>query len=209
MLERQIISRKEARALGLKHFFTGQPCIRGHIAIRYVSKNNCRDCLVEDHRTNYAKNPTKENARTRAWWSNNEEYRSKNAELFRERARRWYAENKERSKRTTLEWQRSNPDKKQQYSSTRRARKRLSAGTHTAEQLRELLEKQNYECVYCRGSLRERRHTDHIVALARGGSNGIENIQLLCPSCNSSKGDKSHEEFLQYRARMGSVRWAA
>jgi len=39
-----IISRKEAKAQGLKHYFTGKPCKHGHIAQRLTSKGICMDC---------------------------------------------------------------------------------------------------------------------------------------------------------------------
>jgi hypothetical protein len=42
------------------------------------------------------------------------------------------------------------------------------------------------QCVRC-GS-QERLEYDHIIALARGGSNTERNIQLLCESCNRTKG---------------------
>jgi 5-methylcytosine-specific restriction endonuclease McrA len=32
------------------------------------------------------------------------------------------------------------------------------------------------------------RHVDHILPLALGGDNRRKNIQLLCPTCNLSKG---------------------
>ena len=38
-------------------------------------------------------------------------------------------------------------------------------------------------------------HLDHIVAKARGGQDVFENLQLLCPDCNSRKCDKGQTQF--------------
>ena len=40
-----IITRAEAKKLGLKSYFTGNPCQKGHIATRRVSNANCQKCL--------------------------------------------------------------------------------------------------------------------------------------------------------------------
>lgn len=37
-------TRKEAQELGIKHFFTGRPCKRGHLAARYTSMPVCMAC---------------------------------------------------------------------------------------------------------------------------------------------------------------------
>ena len=39
-----IISRKEAKAKGLKRFFTGIPCEKGHISEKLVSNRGCCEC---------------------------------------------------------------------------------------------------------------------------------------------------------------------
>ncbi|MEJ0006233.1 MAG: hypothetical protein WDM77_07565, partial [Steroidobacteraceae bacterium] len=39
-----IVSRKDARARGLKRYFTGVPCLHGHIAERFVSRMTCVTC---------------------------------------------------------------------------------------------------------------------------------------------------------------------
>ena len=39
------ISRKQAKAQGLKHYFTGKPCKHGHVDLRQVSSESCMECL--------------------------------------------------------------------------------------------------------------------------------------------------------------------
>lgn len=41
---------KDAKALGLKTYFTGKPCKNGHIAPRRVHQRTCEICLVERQR---------------------------------------------------------------------------------------------------------------------------------------------------------------
>ena len=43
----EIISRKDAAAQRLKHYFSGVPCAKGHTAPRYVSTANCLQCARE------------------------------------------------------------------------------------------------------------------------------------------------------------------
>lgn len=52
----EIISRKEAQALGLKRYFTGKPCGKGHIAERYVSDTACLQCHRDKHAKRRQKN---------------------------------------------------------------------------------------------------------------------------------------------------------
>ena len=40
-------TRKEAKAQGTKFYFTGEPCIRGHVALR-ILKGSCVECRKED-----------------------------------------------------------------------------------------------------------------------------------------------------------------
>jgi len=44
----EIISRKEAQRLGLRHYFTGEPCVRGHIDYRFTSIGACKACTREN-----------------------------------------------------------------------------------------------------------------------------------------------------------------
>lgn len=49
-----VISRKAAHTQGLKRFYTGKPCNKGHVTERYVSTGGCIGCqaLTYKHRQN-------------------------------------------------------------------------------------------------------------------------------------------------------------
>jgi hypothetical protein len=40
----QVISRAEAKAKGLRSYFTGKPCAKGHVAARRVANASCVEC---------------------------------------------------------------------------------------------------------------------------------------------------------------------
>lgn len=53
-------------------------------------------------------------------------------------------------------------------------------------------------CTYC-GSTTDKPHFDHRIPLARGGKHELSNLCVACGTCNCSKGDKTPEEFAEYR----------
>ena len=54
-------------------------------------------------------------------------------------------------------------------------------------------------CKYC--GVRADSH-DHIIPLSRGGAHSLDNLQLVCWSCNRAKWTMTEDEFLEYRKRM-------
>jgi hypothetical protein len=54
--------------------------------------------------------------------------------------------------------------------------------------LKLLLHKYNFQCVACRST--DNLTIDHIKPVSRGGTDEMNNLQILCKSCNSKKGSK-------------------
>jgi 5-methylcytosine-specific restriction endonuclease McrA len=101
-------------------------------------------------------------------------------------AREYRLKNPEKMKLLNKEWRSNHPEEMQVYESRRRAKKLGNGGTHTANDWRMIKAMYGNKCVACGregGVLTQ----DHIKPIALGGSDGIENIQPLCKSCNSSK----------------------
>jgi hypothetical protein len=53
----EIITRQAAKAAGLSFYYTGKPCVHGHIAKRYSSTKICAECSAHYSRVGRAKQP--------------------------------------------------------------------------------------------------------------------------------------------------------
>lgn len=165
-------------------------------------------------------NPDKVKAKKKRWRSSNLEHsresekrwRDANPDKIKKKNRSYKTANAERlapiARKRTEQWRIENPDKVRENgrkaSHTRRARQYEAGGSYTNAQIQDLLEKQKWKCAGhgCTVSLRESKELDHIVALARGGSNGITNLQWLCPPCNRKKRDKDPIDWAREHGKL-------
>lgn len=188
-------TRKEAIEQGSKYYFTGKPCIRGHIGKRLSQSKACVSCNEERYKERFYKNGVYDIKLRR-------KMHSKNKEQYLKKAREWSERNKEYHKKLIAQWWADNPEKAREYWSKRRAKRRAASGSHSAEEISNLLKKQNYKCAACNKGIKKKYTVDHIVPLSRGGSNFIENIQMLCRFCNTSKGVQDHVDWAQKNGRL-------
>lgn len=122
-------------------------------------------------------------------------YRSANPEVQREYIRR----NRDRVLALAMKYRAENVDRFRAYRSNRRAREMHSGKGIKPEDIAMLMTKQKRKCACCKTNIKQLFHVDHIKPLARGGRHEKENIQLLCPPCNLSKGAKDPIDFMQLR----------
>lgn len=79
----------------------------------------------------------------------------------------------------------------------RRAIIRGCSGTHSGQDIKNILNNQKSKCAICKCSIRDGYDVDHVIPLSKGGDNGPMNLQLLCPTCNRQKGAKDPIDFMQ------------
>lgn len=70
-------------------------------------------------------------------------------------------------------------------------------GTHTRREMRELHKRAPRHCAYCKTRLNWLNSvTDHIIPVSRGGSDAIDNIQIICWECNTDKRASTSYEYV-------------
>ena len=204
----EIITKAEAKQKGLKRYFTGKPCKRGHISERIVSDRGCLMCRVQYCVDNKEKIATRE-----------AQYRVDNKASCGKYAAQYYADNKEKF----AQYRENNKEKLDKYyaqyrkdnpipvfvrSSLNRIIGNWKGGRSKAEELCgytiEQLKKR-IEFNFKDGMNWENRgewHIDHKKPVARFIAQGItdpaiinalSNLQPLWASDNQSKGAKFSE----------------
>lgn len=203
----------EARMLGSTRYFTGIPCSNGHIAPRGTSYG-CMECSRlrseqqrqnPDYRENYnagarrryAEDPERHRAKVKA-------IREGNIERALENERACYIRTKPARDVRRREWRAKNPDKVVAQNNRRRAAKLKVGGSYDSEDISTILRRQKYKCAECGVSVKKRkdRHVDHIMPLSLGGKNEASNLQVLCVSCNCSKGAKHPIDWAKQNGRL-------
>lgn len=133
-------------------------------------------------------------------------YRAANPEKAAEVVRAWKVANPEKVAKANRDWHSANPEKSAESKRNRRARIRNAEGKHTAADVRRIFDNQRGMCANCHAKLfksgSQKFHVDHVMPLAKGGTNWPSNLQLLCPPCNLSKGSKHPIDFAQSMGKL-------
>src|ERR1035437_2842753 len=107
-----IITRKEAKENGLKRYFTGKPCIHGHIAEKFTINGRCVGCSKEGYDCWAKKNPILVKEKNKKYYEKNSEYLKECAKKHREENPEYKKEWKEKNPEYYKEWGQNNRDKR-------------------------------------------------------------------------------------------------
>ncbi len=112
-------ARIAARASGQTFYFTGIPCIRGHVCNRRASNGSCIECRASEGARQSADQREHRSAKNLAW-------RRANPEQGREYSRAYRRANPEKHAEATLEWKRKNPERTRAIKERTTAKNRAS-----------------------------------------------------------------------------------
>ena len=209
-----VVTREQAKSLGLTRFFTGKPCKHGHLSQRTTCNGACIQCnqtttLALYHSESEEKRAKRRERAVAFAAAHREERRAYISEYIktptgRSKRREWQIANRERINELALEankrnkeavnarWSRYNASPKGRLNGVigemRRRMRTLSAeGTHNADDIRRIGDRQKWGCHWCGKPTKQSFHVDHIQPLAKGGSNWPSNLCISCPECNRQK----------------------
>jgi 5-methylcytosine-specific restriction endonuclease McrA len=165
-----------------------------------IKRQSDPEYFREKHRRTYTRNRDKILQKFAEWRViNRERLRQKarnryqeNIEVAREKSRKLYQTRKDKHAIAVKRWGQNNPDSLLAIVHRRRAKRYQNGGSYTVQEWKELKSHYNHTCLCCGKQEPEIKLTvDHVIPIARGGTDNIDNIQPLCRKCNASKNVKS------------------
>jgi len=191
---------KDARAAGLKQYFTGKPCRKGHIAYRLTINGQCIECAKFYKKLDREKEINRKKAIEKS-----REWRKRNLARYNAKRKIWYEVNRAKIIATTAQWQKDNLEKVALIRKVTQGRRR--AAKHGCETVRladikVIVQLQKGRCGYCRSHLGGDFHIDHIIPISKGGKHERRNLQALCPACNLAKHAKDPIDFARSLGRL-------
>lgn len=126
------------------------------------------------------------------------DHRKRNPKLYSDYDHRWYLNNPEKIKQKREKWinnlslsqKESMRLSKLKANLKRKAAQDLLLKDYDSSDIHQLMQKQDYQCIWCSKNIATEPSIDHFVPLAKGGYDCIDNLVISCRSCNFSKRDK-------------------
>jgi hypothetical protein len=187
-------SAKEAKAMGLKHYFTGRPCKAGHVDMRYASTKQCASCLRVWDKAWKAGNPEKCAEMRRNWAAANPErnkaiksaWSKANPEGQAKRSREWFLKNRDKANAATAAWVKRNPANALAWATKRR----MAVMNRVPPWADKSIITSLYKLAKIYRQFGHDVHVDHIIPVRGRLVSGLhvhENLQLISGSENRSK----------------------
>ena len=172
-------------------------CIKcGTAERKHAADGLCRGCY---HKQYYRNNQDKLKEYGKV---HNKQWREENKERKAEYDKQYRGDNKELRKQWNSEWSKANPENRRANTRNYQAKKHNNGGTHTEEDIKLLLNLSGHQCQRPECSATEDLEIDHVIPLSRGGRNDITNLQVLCKSCNCSKGNRHSTDYRSHAYKL-------
>lgn len=136
-------------------------------------------------------NPEKRKLTSKRYNDKNKEImkikRQEQKDILKQKKKNYYEKNKAILLAKQKIYKKTHKEIVNAYNASRRGKIRGAGGSFNKKDVDSLLIKQTGKCNYCDSTL-FKYDIDHIIPVALGGSNLMNNLQLLCKSCNLRKG---------------------
>jgi 5-methylcytosine-specific restriction endonuclease McrA len=119
-------------------------------------------------------------------------WREKNRDADLKRQKLWKQENKQHHHDESMRWRKENPEAWKEIRQ-RNEYKRKGGGILPNGAFGTLVSMYGAICGRCKS--KTDLTVDHVVPISIGGKSNMENLQILCRSCNSSKSNRSSSDY--------------